>query len=102
MRTLFMLLSMLVAPVVAGAGDAAAYVVLKAERPVLRIVDRPGRLTSSAMPAPGAKPVRHSFLTASALAPGEEHELRRILDASSDTADFVAKLRDAGYQVRRE
>jgi hypothetical protein len=86
----------------AEADGAAVYMVFKGDRPVLRIIDRPGPLTSTALPLPGAQPVRHPFLTASALDPSAEHPLRQILDASKSTAGFVEKLRQAGYGVRRE
>ena len=82
--------------------EPASYTVFKNHRPVLRLVDRPGPLTSTALPAAGAAPVQHPFLTASALAAGEESRLGKILAASENTAQFLVKLRQAGYLVRRE
>jgi hypothetical protein len=84
------------------ATDVASYVVYKGERPVLKVIDRPGALTSTALPSPTATPPRHPFLTAAALAPEEENLLRQILDASANTIDFLDNLRRAGYVVRRE
>ncbi len=83
------------------AAQAATYMVYKGDRAVLKVVDKPGVLTSTALPAPGAAPAGHPFLTASALAPEEEHRLRQILDASENTLDFLEKLRQARYSVKR-
>ncbi|MDP6788888.1 MAG: hypothetical protein QGI13_17410 [Rhodospirillales bacterium] len=102
MRTLALILALLVVPTIVGAGENDVYMVYKENRAVLRVIDRPGPLTSTALPAAGARAARHPFLTASALAPDEEHGLRQILDASNSTAEFLAKLRTAGYRVRRE
>jgi len=82
--------------------EAAIYVVYKGERPVLKIIDRPGTLTSTALPPPGVLPPRHPFLTATALAPAEEGRLRQILEISVNTSDFLDKLRRAAYIVRRQ
>ncbi len=78
------------------------YVVYLDNRAVLRIVDRPGALTSTALPPPGAQPVRHPFLTASALDSAEEGRLSEILSTSKNTLEFLDHLRQAGYGVRRE
>jgi len=83
-------------------GGAALYMVYKGDHPVLRIIDRPGRLSSTALPLPNAKPVRNPFLTASALDPSEEHALGGILNTAKSTAEFLEKLRRAGYRVQRE
>jgi hypothetical protein len=84
------------------APKAATYMVYDGERPVLKVIDRPGTLTSTALPKPGAKPLRHPFLTASALTPDKESRLRQILDASVNTIDFLKNLRQAGYVVIAE
>mgnify|MGYP001563031333 CR=1 FL=1 len=73
--------------------------VFKGERLVLTVSDGPGPIVSTAAPSPGAPPVRHPFLSASAHAPEEEDALKRILDASETTADFLARLKNAGYGV---
>ena len=83
-------------------GELASYVVYLDGRPVLRVVDGPGTLTSTALPLPGSKPVNHPFLSASALDPSEEGRLRVILDASLSTSGFLDKLKQAGYEARRE
>ncbi len=74
--------------------------VFKGERLVLSVSDGPGPIVSTAAPSPGAPPVRHPFLSASAHAPEEEDALKRILDASESTADFLARLKNAGYGVK--
>ncbi len=78
------------------------YVVFLDNRPVLRVVDQPGALTSTALPPPGTQPVRHPFLTASALDPAEEGRLSEFLSASKNTLEFLEHLRQAGYGVRLE
>ena len=105
MRRAFLILAFLIATVVApgrGASDPAAYLVFKGETPVLRIIDQPGPLASTALPPPGFKPPEHPFLSASALAPFEENELRRILDASGSTAEFLRNLEQAGYRIQAD
>ena len=74
--------------------------VLKDSRAVLRLINTPGPLFSTAMPPPGVEPPNHPFLSGSALDAAEEGALRRLLDASRDTADFLVRLRRAGYVVR--
>ena len=83
-------------------GKPATYMVFKGETPVLQVVDKPGIVLSTALPPPGWKPPKHPFLTASASKPSEEHRLKQILDASTSTADFLRKLEEAGYRVRRK
>lgn len=105
MRNVTVLLAFLLASGAVWAGeetDVARYTVYKNDQPVLRVIDRPGPLTSTALLPYGATPVSHPYLTASALAPTEEHQLRGILDTSDSTADFLDNLRKAGYLVRRE
>jgi len=72
----------------------------KGDRLVLSVSDGPGPLASTALPPPGTPPVRHPFLSASAHAPEEEDALKRVLDASESTADFLARLKSAGYAVK--
>ncbi|MDA0998251.1 MAG: thermonuclease family protein, partial [Proteobacteria bacterium] len=67
----------------------STYTVYRDNRPVLRVIDRPGTLTSTALLPAGATPVSHPFLTANALAPEEEDQLRRILDASNSIDEFL-------------
>lgn len=74
--------------------------IYKGERLVLSVSDGPGPLVSTAAPPPGAPSVRHPFLSASAHAPEEEDALKRILDASESTADFLSRLETAGYGVK--
>ena len=81
------------------ADEPASYLVFRGDRPVLEVTDRPGPLVSTALLPAGASPARHPFLSASALAPSEEHELGTILDGSTSTADFLKNLERAGYRV---
>ena len=102
MRRTFLAAALLVAvllPWGVSAGEPASYLVFRGDRPVLEVIDRPGPLVSTALLPAGASPTRHPFLSASALAPSEEHELRTILDGSSSTADFLKNLERAGYRV---
>lgn len=73
--------------------------VYKGEREVLFITDQPGTLTSTAHPPPGYEPVRHPFLSASALAPEEEGNLRNILDQAKSLEEFLGLLEKNGYRV---
>ena len=77
----------------------AAYNVWKGDRLVLTFEDRPGPITSTALPAPGSAPVLHPFLTANARAPEEEDRIGYILSQSKDAQDFILRLRQAGYAV---
>lgn len=74
--------------------------IYKGERLVLTVADGSGPIVSTAAPPPGAPPVHHPFLSASAHAPEEEDALKRILDASESTADFLARLKTAGFEVK--
>lgn len=78
----------------------AAYEVWKGGRLVLTFTDRPGVIGSTALLPPGAAPEGHSFITGDARAPEEEDNLRRVLDASKNVQDFIARLRQAGYVVK--
>ncbi len=98
----FLLISTSTAGWAGEAEEAPTFTVFRNDRPVLRLIDRPGPLTSTALPAAGAAPVLHPFLTASALDASEESRLRVILEASENTAQFLAKLRQAGYLVWRD
>lgn len=82
--------------------DAAVYMVYREDHPVLRMIDAPGVLVSTALAPPGMPPRRHEFLSASALDPLEEDQLGRILDVSGSTAEFIENLEKAGYRVTRE
>lgn len=93
-------LALLGCPEKAPAPSPDAWEVFKGERMVLSVSDGPGPLVSTAAPPPGTPPVRHAFLSASAHAPEEEDTLKRVLDASTSTADFLARLKSAGYAVK--
>src|SRR5215207_6050313 len=77
------------------------YVVRRDGQDVLEIVDEPGLLISlsAGPPPPGFTPRPHEFLSGTALVATEEHNLRQILLASSSTADYIERLRAAGYKV---
>jgi hypothetical protein len=82
------------------AETARSWEVFKGSELVLSVADGPGPLLSAAAPPPGASPVLHPFLSASARAPAEEDALKSLLDASKSTEDFLARLRAAGYVVK--
>jgi len=73
--------------------------VWKGDRIVLTFEDRPGPITSTALPPPGSQPVLHPFLTANARAPEGEDNLARILTQSKDAQDFILRLRETGYRI---
>lgn len=105
MRKALLVMAFLIGTVVApgqGASDPATYLVFKGETPVLRVVDQPGPLVGTALPPPGFTPPEHPFLSASALSPFEESALRRILEDSGSTAEFLKNLEQAGYRVRAD
>lgn len=79
----------------------AVWSAFRGGREVLRFREGPGPLVSTALPPPGTPPVQHAFLTATALDPATEGELREILEASRSFADFSERLKKAGYDVRR-
>jgi hypothetical protein len=81
----------------------ARYEVRRGDRLALRITDEPGALVSrmAPPPPPGAPVAAHAFLTASAYLPEDEEELRRLLDESGSTAEYLDRLRAAGYTVEQ-
>ena len=74
--------------------------VFDGDLPILDVSDEPGPLTSTAPPP--ATPVMHPFLTASALDAGHEDRLHTLLQASTSTDDFIAKLKAAGFVVKTD
>lgn len=81
------------------APEAKSYAVTKEGRLVLTVTDAPGPIVSTAVrPADGSR-VKHPFLSASAHDSGEEDALGKILEKSTSTADFLARLNAAGYVV---
>lgn len=97
---LLLALAVLGCPAKPPAPHPGPWEVFRGERLVLSVSDGAGALVSTAPPQPGAAPVRHPFLAASAHAPEEEDALKRVLDASESTADFLERLKSAGYDVR--
>lgn len=85
----------------AGGGKTGqAWKVYDGGKLVLTVFDRPGPLVSTAMPPPGAQPVVHAFLSGTAHSAVHEDQLRKILEASSSFADFIGRLRAAGFIVK--
>lgn len=80
---------------------APSWTAYKNGQPVLRFRKGPGTLRSSALPGADGAP-SHPWLDAQALDPLAEDDLRKTLEASSSFDDFVARLKAAGYDVRRE
>jgi cell division septation protein DedD len=76
------------------------YEVSKGGTAVLTFTSEPGVILSTALAAPGAKPLKHPFLNARALDARHEHQLGALLRASSSVEDFIQRLRGAGYEVQ--
>ena len=87
------------APMSRDAGDGWSVFNKKGEE-VMRIWDKPGPLTSTALPAPGQKHFMHPFLSGSSMDPNDEADLGDILRQSHSFDEYVAKLKKAGYDVR--
>jgi hypothetical protein len=66
---------------------------------VMEIADKPGSLISVALREPGSQPPSHPFINAVSRDPDNEGFLRRLLDSSSSTDEFIAKLREHGFDV---
>lgn len=83
-------------------GPAAAnrWRVFDGEQLIMEVSDVPGPLLSRAAPPPGLRPAVHPFLSAASRSPLHEHRLKEILDASTSVADFLDKLRAAGFEVK--
>lgn len=79
--------------------EAKTYEVTKKGRLVLTVTDAPGPIVSTALRPPDGKVATHPFLSASAYVPEEEDALRRLLEQSQSTRDFIMRLRKAGYEV---
>lgn len=77
----------------------AAWSIYDGETLILTVRDEPGAITSTAPPPRGMQPVVHPFLSAAAREAGHESQLKQILDASASTADFLARLKAAGFRV---
>ena len=82
------------------ASPAKTYEVLKADRLVLTVRNKPGAITSTATPPANGSPVIHPFLSATAHAATEENALHAILQQSSDFDDFLWRLGQNGYTIR--
>lgn len=76
-----------------------AWDVRKGGRLVLKLKNKPGPLLSSALLPAGRKPTAHPFLSAEALDPMEEDNLRRLLDKSRSFDEFFAHLKKSGYTL---
>ncbi|MBI4062020.1 MAG: hypothetical protein HY403_11400 [Elusimicrobia bacterium] len=79
----------------------SAWDVFKGDKKVLVIKNQPGPILSTAILPPGAEPVRHRFITATAEDPFEEHVLGELLGQSRDFAQFVSLLERKGYRLAR-
>lgn len=73
--------------------------VFEGDQLVMEVSDGPGPLISLAAPPPGLRPTLHPFLSASSRSAHHEHRLKQVLDASTSTADFLERLRSAGFVV---
>jgi hypothetical protein len=76
------------------------YEVLRADRLVLTVKNKPGAIISTATPPANGSPVAHPFLSATAHAATEENTLHTILVQSSDFDDFLRRLARRGYTIR--
>lgn len=76
-----------------------SYNVYKGDMLVATIKPEPGYITGTAAPAPGTKPQKHPFITASAFVPEEENNLRSFLDKAKNFNDYVSLLTESGYKV---
>jgi len=80
--------------------SAVTYEVLRADRLVLTVRNRPGAIISTAIPPPDSSPVVHPFLSATAHAATEENALHALLEQSTDFDDFLRLLTQSGYTIR--
>lgn len=80
--------------------SAKTYEVLRADRLVLSVRNKPGAIISTAIPPVKSNPVMHPFLSATAHVATEENALHSILEQSSDFDDFLRRLAQSGYTVR--
>lgn len=76
-----------------------AWDVRKGGRLVLKLKNKPGPLLSTALLPAGRKPPAHPFLSAEALDPMEEDNLRRLLDKSRSFDEFFTHLKNSGYTL---
>ncbi|MFC1774978.1 hypothetical protein ACFLZN_01535 [Nanoarchaeota archaeon] len=76
------------------------YTVYKDDIAVLEFQNKPGYLVSTGTPPPDFKPEKHPFLSAKALIPDEEHNLRMIVEESSTFEEWMTKLGENGYTVK--
>ena len=80
---------------------AQGWSVFKGGKLVLWMDDKPGMLSSRAAPPPPGAPLpMHPFLTATSKDVMAESDLRALLDQSKSFADFTAKLKASGYEVK--
>jgi|SRR5271167_2565439 len=80
--------------------SARTYEVLRTDRLVLTVRNKPGAIISTAIPPADSNPVMHPFLSATAHAATEENALHAILEQSSDFDDFLRRLTQSGYTIR--
>ncbi len=76
------------------------YEVLRADRLVLTVRNKPGAIISTAIPPANSNPVMHPFLSATVHVATEESALHAILEQSSDFDDFLRRLTQSGYTIR--
>lgn len=79
--------------------EVSAWSIYDGEILILTVRDEPGVITSTAPLPRGVQPLRHPFLSAAAREAGHESQLKQILDAATDTEDFLARLKAAGFRV---
>ena len=81
--------------------EVVTWEVYKGDKMVLKVSNKPGPLTSTAILPPNTEPVTHPFLTAQALDPFEEDNLGKILGESGSFDEFISLLKANGYELRR-
>lgn len=99
--SLILVVSLLALILGTGKKSIQSWYVYKNDHKVLWIQNKPGTLVSTALLSPASTPKPHPFLTAQALDPLEENNLLNILSQSKNFEEFVSKLKQNGYSLKK-
>ena len=79
--------------------ESKTWTAYKDDKAVLEFQDKPGFIASTGY-FPDVEPVKHPFLSATALTPDEEDTIGKIIAQAVTFDEFVSLLEENGYEVR--
>lgn len=82
--------------------DIPVWNVYKDDKKVLVVKNEPGPIVSTALLPEGQEPIKHPFLSATALDPLEEDNLHTLLEKAQNFDEFISLLRQNGYKFEKK